>query len=539
MKTHMSDLLVPCIAATIASLLVNLPGKDSAMAAEPAVRAVDFESRVVYRPPRDPFYACWVSFFPGENGQWYLGFEEVSRPAEPLPRSSAEHWFAMCLPVGYDKSQYLMEAVLLESRDNLATWQEISREPYHFQHTVGQFGQARTRDGRFLRFVWSCYTLDPEFGAPTEILFESADNGKTWVKQPPFHDPHFVSNPHRLRTLRDGTLVACVPLQPRWGPGQPRPTRACSDPAAVCEMQMNLFFSFDAGRSWTGPLPIYPGQNVSETDFVELEDGSLLFFNNSIFNNPGRQFVYRDGNRFSAGPLERVRAGTVPETVCLTPDGILVGTMRAGRYYWSDDLGQTWFPLAGIPAGTNGQVYQPYIQQLDDGRIACAGHLGADDPIRTRSRRNDLYLHLFRLDVRQLTRDVNITVQRDYDPETERYPNRYTLKLTAAGNPVPDAELEFWYAKRYEPGYFDFGGVPVEERMQAGGTILKVTTAADGTAQVALPELDKVTNVHLSYQFVVRFNMDRVNPDYIPAQSCLYSFYANYGQDPPLEPIAE
>ena len=500
------------------------------------MRAVDFESRLVYQPPRDPYYACWVSFFPGEKAQWYLGFEEVSRPAEPLPRSSAQDWYARGLPVGYDKSQYLMEAVLLESRDNLETWQEISRQPYHFQHTVGQFGQARTGDGRFLRFVRSCNALDPDFGAPNEILLESADNGRTWVKQPPFHDPHFVSYPHRLRTLRDGALVLCAPLQRRWGPGRPCPTRTCSSPAAVCEMQMALFFSFDGGRTWTGPLPIYPGQNVSETDFVELADGNLLFLNNSIFSGPGRQFVYRDGDGFTPGPLERVRAGTVPETVCLLPNGVLVGCMRAGHYHWSDDLGQTWFPLDGIPAAVSGQVYQPYIQCLDDGRIACAGHFGADDPIRSRRHRNDLYLHLFRLDLAHPTRNTRIAVQRPYDPETSRYPNRYTITLTADGDPIRDAELEFWYAKRNEPGYSGFGGLPIEAQMRAGGTALKVKTDADGAAQVALPALDKVTDIHLSYQFVVRFNMDRTDPAHSPAQSCLYLQYADCRQEPPLEP---
>lgn len=104
-------------------------------------------------------------------------------------------------------------------------------------------------------------------------------------------------------------------------------------------MQMTVFFPFDQGCTWRGPLPILGGQTVSNTDFVELPSGDLLFVNNSIFANPGRQFVYREGNRFTPGPLEKVHSGTVPETVCLTDEGILVGCMRASAYYWSDDLG--------------------------------------------------------------------------------------------------------------------------------------------------------------------------------------------------------
>jgi hypothetical protein len=81
----------------------------------------------------------------------------------------------MSLPAGYDKSQYHMEMVILESHDGLKTWQVASREPCRFQHSAGSFGQARTRDGRFLRFVWSCYSLDPAI-KPNEIGYESGDH---------------------------------------------------------------------------------------------------------------------------------------------------------------------------------------------------------------------------------------------------------------------------------------------------------------------------------------------------------------------------
>jgi hypothetical protein len=158
---------------------------------------------------------------------------------------------------------------------------------------------------------------------------------------PAFHDAHFASYPHRLRTLRDGTLVLCVPLAPRWGRGSDRPIRAAMRLDVPSEMQVTLFFSHDQARMWSGPVPIFGGQNVSETDFVELPTGDLLFFNNSIFAYPGRPFVYRAGNRFTPRFLERVRTGQVPETVCLTKDGLLVGCVRPGSYRWSDDEGQT------------------------------------------------------------------------------------------------------------------------------------------------------------------------------------------------------
>lgn len=493
---------------------------------EPAVRAVDFESRKVYQSSQHPGYSSWVSFFPGERGQWYIGCEEVTRPATPLPRATTQQWYEMSLPNGYDKSGYQMEMVLLESTDDLASWHVISREPARFQHSAGSFAQARTRDGRFLRFVWSAYSLDPTV-KPNEIFYESDDDGKTWKKMPTFVDPHFAAFSNRLRTLRDGTLVLAAPLTPRWGKGTDRPIRATMRLDTPNDVQMTLFFSHDQGRTWQGPLPVLGGQNVSETDFVELPSGDLLLINNNIFPHPGRQFIYRDGNRFTPGPLESVHAGKVPETVCLTKDGILIGCMRAGTYSWSDDLGQTWQPLDGIPqrAPESMQMYQPCINVLPDGRIACAGHFGYDDAMGTR----DQYVsvHLFHINVLRKTRDTKIDLVRDFDEAGQKWLNRFTLRLTCGGEPLAGKEMEFWYVERYQPGYDSYNAESLEQRMKEGGHLLKVRTDVAGIAHVALPGMENVTNPHLSYQVVARFNADRSDPDDKPAQTMQFTFYEN------------
>ncbi len=315
-------------------------------------RAAKFESRFVYRSSQRPSYTSWVSFFPGERGQWYLTCEEVRRPAKPYPRMSPEMWYAFGLPAKYDKSPLHMEVVMLESVDSMKTWSVISRQPVRFQHSAGSFGQARTRDGRFLRFLWATYSLIPNTH-PGEILYESTDNGTTWRKRPAFHDRRFASYPHRLRTLRDGTIVQAIPVTAAWGPGTSLPLRTCMNLNASNNCNMYLYFSSDQGLSWSLPLGIFPGVDVTETDFAELPSGDLLCVASSLFGRPGRQILYRSDMGFMPGAFERSLSLSVPETISLTENGVLVGCLRNAKYFWSDDLGLTWFPWPVFPTASH------------------------------------------------------------------------------------------------------------------------------------------------------------------------------------------
>ena len=511
-----------------------------------AVVAKNFQRSTIYTPPNPPFYACWPCLFPGEKGQWYVAFEEVTGTDPPLPQCTPQQWYEFSGGPGMDKSQFLMEAVILESRDNMATWREVSRKAYNFQHTVGIYGaSARTTDGKFIRFIWSGYNLDPKPG-PNEVFEVSLDNGRTWVNQGPFHDEHFLSWAHRLRTLRDGTLVLCLPFGTPY-PTKRYPIRTCSEPDAIGGFGMNLFFSYDQAATWEGPLLIYPGQSVSETDFVELPTGDLLFINNSIFAHPGRQFVYRKGKRFTPGPLELARGkmkwgepNHVPETVCLIEDNILVGCMRAGVYSWSDDLGLTWFSLAGADHKT-GEVYQPVMHHLGNNRVVCCGHFGHDDPIREIEGRtyktinHTINLHFFDVAIARKTLAPEVTLERVPAPGLERWPNSYALTLTQAGNPLSGKELTFWYAELGKPGYDDWNRNTLDERMAMGGTKISVVTDQEGKARVDLEQMDQVAqDEHRYYQCVVLFNDGYRYPEYKPVRSAQYGFYADFRRDPPL-----
>jgi hypothetical protein len=495
----------------------------------PAVRAVDFKSQKIYQSPQRPSYTSWVSLFPGagkHRDDWNLGFVEITTPpTPPTSRATTQFVYEMSLPRGYDTSKHLQELVLLRSKDDLRIWTEFGRQPVIANG--GSFAQAQTLDGVFHRFVWACYSRDPHL-KPNEIYHQSRDSGRTWKKMTPIVSERFAWYPHRLRTLRDGTLVLCCPRAPRWGKGTDYPVRAAVRFDTVADMEMMLLFSRDHGKTWSNPLPILSGQNVSETDFVELPDGNLLFVNNSIFATPGRQFVYREGDRFTPGPLERVRSGVVPETICLTDEGTLVGCHRPGTYHWSDDLGRNWHPLDG--ATSTIEVYQPWIQHLGGGRIACAGHYGGDDPIGGRDQA--INLHTFRVEAIRISAPTRLWIDRRFDAATRRFVNAYTISLTAHGAPLADKEIDVWYVARDQPGYDSFNAKPLAERMKAGGKSMKLRTRADGTADLLLPEFEGVPDIHASYQLVIRFNADGNDPDHAPAELPQLEFYANSGMDP-------
>ena len=53
-----------------------------------------------------------------------------------------------------------------------------------------------------------------------------------------------------------------------------------------------------------------------------------------------------------------------------------------------------------------------------------------------------------------------------------------------------------------------------------------------GRAKLDLPEFDGITNIHASYQMVIRFNANHKYPDYNSTQLPQLEFYANNGLDP-------
>ena len=127
----------------------------------------------------------------------------------------------------------------------------------------------------------------------------------------------------------------------------------------------------------------------------------------------------------------------------------------------------------------------------------------------------------------QRTADTRIDVKRDFDESANRFRNSYILKLTSDGKPIAHKEIEFWYVMCGQPGYSQAPDKPLDERMKMGGKAVRVRTDESGIALIDLSaEMDSVQSIHTTYEFVARFNADRTDPDYKPAQTAQVEAYA-------------
>lgn len=516
---------------------------------EAVARAVEFESQKIYQSEQHPAYTAWVKFFAGPDGAWFLSFVEKLKTGKRAVMPSPEYIYGMGLPVGYIAGgKYDTEIVTLRSDDKCRSWQEISRARYSDGGISTPMPLSWIGGSSFLGGTYP-YSTDPA-DKQNETVFRSDDWGMTWEILPALASDKSAVYPYQMRRLRDDTLVWMVHISHPWGKGTDFPTRTCKNLNAINHGQMCLYYSHDNAATWEGPVTIYCGDGVSETDFVELPDGDLLFINNSIFARPGRQLVRRCGRRFVPDTMEKAQHlgsdACVPETVCLTDEGILVGCMRCSRYMWSDDLGLSWWRLQDIPVLEGGidnpqrrECYQPWMHHMGNGLVACAGHLGGDDPIdleasagdssETKLVRPDEYIniHFFRVFAESRRADTRIEVDRVCDESAGRWQNTYTVRLTSGGKPLADREIEFWYVMRDQPGYVPFDPPPLTERMKTGGRSVRAMTDENGVAVVDLStEMNSIQSIHQSYQLIARFNAEGTYPDCKPAQTAEINLYA-------------
>jgi hypothetical protein len=291
-----------------------------------------------------------ATLFAGPRGAWYLSLAEQ--------RSGANG----------------VRLRLLQSGDPGLAWRARADWPLDGAPAEAH-AACMTRDGRVLRM------LRPDSARPRgahggEPLFVSSDSGRTWHQGPPLLPARFALYPHRVRQLRDGTIVMAAAYGEAGGE---------SRPGAEQRRIPALFFSYDEAKTWQGPVGVLAGRDECPMDFVEVTPGVLLVFTSGNGGAPARQYVYRARNesalgeqpRLVPGPVLGCDGGPVPRSVVRTTDGLLLGAGPGQGYLWSRDEGVTWRPLDAGTAGDRAEA--PSLHQAPDGRILCAWTRQAPD----------------------------------------------------------------------------------------------------------------------------------------------------------------
>lgn len=484
--------------------------------AEPRARAVEFEARTIYHSPENPGYAAWVQLWP-DGDRLMIKFLERRHPPAGVtlsrPPLDVHQWEAIGLPAKYDFAALVNQVIYMVSKDGAATWHEDFRGPASESNlgndSVG-LSPVALPDGRLLDLTW---------GMPG-YLRQSTDGGRNWRPLREIMDPAYYDvSPFSMRLLRDGkTLVIFCPYAHAWGPGKEFPGRLHSKPGVKGAWQAALFFSTDMGKTLTGPIPIYPGVPVTETDFCQLPSGDLLFIHAGLFDGgkAHRQLIRKSRDGWVPEEMQEVDS-RAPETFVRTSEGYLVGASRNAPYVWSEDDGLTWQPVEDIPGGQ----YQPRAMLLKDNRVLFVWHKGGDLPYG----QADMYIgqHTFKLKVDQPRTRSRLTLSRVYDAKLGKYVCAFDALLTTIeGKPIEGKTIEFSIVARDAPGYAPFGGgMP-----WVHGAKQIVTTDAAGIARVSYPEQQAITNIHQTYQIAARFDPDHSDPQYLPSTSLTVEYYA-------------
>ena len=335
-----------------------------------------------------------------------------ARPNETVaaPPLDVHRYEAVSLPANYDFAPLKSEVVLMASTDAAKTWHETGRTSEIELNSAADSGCLSPwplPDGRLLGVSW---------GMPGKVR-QSTDNGFTWLPMRELMDPkYFDVAPFICRLLKDNkTLVIVCPYTHSWGPGHVLPGRLHSQPGQRAGWTTALIFSDDFGKTFSNPLPIYPAVPVTETEFIELPNGDLLFIHAKLFGGTAhRQLIRRTKLGWVPEPMETV-SNNAPETFVRTDEGLLVGASRNAPYVWSDDEGVNWYPLDGAKTGE----YQPRALMLPDNRVLFVWHHGGDLPYG----QTDMYIgqHTFKVKVDNPRKHTTLKLAHVFDEKAGQY----------------------------------------------------------------------------------------------------------------------
>ena len=490
--------------------------------------AADFKEQVIFYPEERPGFAAWVKLFQFGNGEVGLSFDTIRKAPNPrFMSTSIEFMESFSFPYQYSRTlipashpDLVYESHYMKSSDGGRTWQKTGRDWGNGGAIVGY------ADGRLVRVVWGQQSWRPERGLArhaTEVD-ESRDGGNTWKLIARVLDG-FVFSVHRLRKLRDGSLIAMGPQHPSFGPGGSRQRLGIKHPGEIdvtVRDQAAFMHSPDGGYTWTGPHYVLSSVRASESDFVELPDGRLLIINSSVqLGAQTRQFVHRISTGFVCDPVIRiegagfdsdnVQSGIVPETVEISPDGLIAGARRGSEYACSNDLGKTWHVISGVPECN----YQPQSVWLSDGRLLTAWHLGTDSALG----QQDMCIgsHSFRIQA-NLPPPTQLTLVRSLSADGSQYVNTHRARLTGGGNPISGKTIQLHVKRSWNPdGTYNTTPIDQAEDVRTG------VTDQNGVVEFTLDQFNITSDIHLFYFVEASFTPEP--NDHLPA--CKSPNYSN------------
>ena len=467
-----------------------------------------FEQHRVYAPAKHPGFVAWAAAFTYGDGSIGLSFDERIQKENPSftpPR--LEYAEAAGVPVSYcsaetgsdDQCSY---RVYMRSTDGVH-FTETGRCP----RSEGSFGNAGFPDGRILGFDVPRHNAAGTGWCDYILVRESNDGGSTWKE---VRKLFRGSAPYlwRVRRLNDGTIVLLASFYgTAWGPGQERITRNTDFPYETYISKIQTFFvTTKDGYTYSPPNYILPGIGAHEYDFVEMPDGRLVFIAGDVQGTPvGRQIVVPTPDGWMnqgifpihAGapkdPTANPQGGYVPETIAWDEKHqCIVGYRRNNCFSISNDLGANWTRVELDVPFTH--LYQPFMLEAPDGRIALLGHAGGGD-VGFGQKDMTIECQLMDMDcANALPKPTRLSLERLLSEDGSHFLNEFRARLTCGDAPLAGVELEFRFTDYWAPD-----GAKNTTPQAAAPLKIRAVTDENGCA-LAHPECyDNRADIHLAY----------------------------------------